>query len=91
MIEAGQANAAQNQAGMNPCVGGAGGQGIIATANAVSVGSHETQGNGTAAPALSGTIEGAKKSIVAINMVLTTLRIFTGSPISHRARNLNFA
>ena len=90
MIEAGQANAAQNQAGMNPCVGGAGGQGTIA-ANAVSVGSHEMQGNGTAAPALSGTIEGAKKSIVAINMVLTTLRIFTGSPISHRARNLNFA
>jgi hypothetical protein len=49
-----------------------------------------TKRNGTAAPALSGTIEGAKKSIVAINMVLTTLRIFTGSPISRRASNLNF-
>jgi hypothetical protein len=55
-------------------------------ANAVSVGSqlragvkHET---GMVAPALSGTIEGAKNSIAAINTVLTTLRVFIGRPQS---------
>jgi hypothetical protein len=82
MIEAGQANAAQNQAGMYPCVGGAGGQGTIATAKAVSVGSHPLAGRHgrPTTPALTGTIEGAKNSIAAINTVLTALRVFIGRP-----------
>jgi hypothetical protein len=82
MIEAGQANAAQNHAGMNPCPGGTGAQGIMAgAANAVSLGSHPLAPQGMPTkPALAGISDGAKKSIAVINTVLTTLRVFIGSP-----------
>jgi hypothetical protein len=83
MIEAGQANAAQNHAGMNPCPGGTGAQGIMAgAAKAVSVGSHPLAGRHgrPTTPALTGTIEGAKNSIAAINTVLTALRVLIGRP-----------
>jgi hypothetical protein len=83
MIEAGQANPAQNHAGMYPCDGGSGAQGIIAgAAKAVSVASQTAgpQGMPPGGPALAGIIEGAKKNVAAINRVLATLRIFIGRP-----------
>jgi hypothetical protein len=93
MIEAGQANAAQNQAGMYPCVGWSGGQGIPSGgANAASMGTHVTGRQGRpGAPALTGIIEGAKNSIAAINTVLTTLRTFIGRPQRLQASKLSFA
>jgi len=67
MIEAGQANAAQNHAGGAPLVGGATGQGMKRAANAVSIGSNLVRGPHGATPmALAGIIDGAKKSIAAI-------------------------
>jgi hypothetical protein len=90
MIEAGQANAAQNQAGGAPCVGGATGQGMGGLmANAVSVGSHPKTPHGSTGAALIGIIEGAKKSIAAINMVLTILRIFIFAPTPGAARHFS--
>jgi hypothetical protein len=85
MIDAGQANAAQNHAGGAPLVGGATGQGIIAgAANAVSIGSKPVRGIPHGIPtALAGIIEGAKKSIAAINMVLTILRKLMIAPTTH--------
>jgi hypothetical protein len=88
MIEAGQANAAQNQAGGAPCVGGATGHGMGAGwANAVSVGSNTNpliitpHGLPTAlAGIIEGIIEGVKKSIAAINAVLTIFRKFIFAP-----------
>ena len=81
MIEAGHANAAQNQAGGAPCVGGTTGQGMKSggAANAVSVGSHA---RGTPHPtlALTGIIEGTKKSIAAINMTVTVFRKIIVAP-----------
>jgi hypothetical protein len=78
MIEAGQVNPAQNQAGTGACMGAAGGHGIMIAANAVSLGncSHGVimvpHGRGMA---LTGIIDGAKKSITAINAVLTIFRM----------------
>jgi hypothetical protein len=89
MIEAGHANAAQNHAGGAPLVGGATGQGIMAgAAKAVSIGSNPVRGTPHGSAALAGIIEGmiiegAKKSIAAINMVLTILRKLMIAPTTH--------
>ena len=86
MIEAGHANAAQNQAGGAPCVGEATGQGMKAgPANAVSVGSNPVRGTPHGIAARAGIIEGpiiegAKKNIAAINAMLTILRNFIVAP-----------
>jgi hypothetical protein len=63
MIEAGQANAAQNHAGGAPLVGAAGGtgQGKAGTANAVSMGSHEKTHVKALARVSEGIIEGSKE------------------------------
>jgi hypothetical protein len=57
-------------------------QGIMAgAAKAVSLGSHPLAPQGMPTkPALTGISDGAKKSIAVINTVLTTLRVFIGSP-----------
>lgn len=73
MIEAGQANAAHHHAGGAPLVVGMGtGHGVKGIAKAVSMGSHTT-GPHPMILALAGIIEGTKKSIAAINAVLTIL------------------
>jgi len=81
MIEAGQANATHNHAGA--CIG-TGGQGMIGgippPANAVSVGSQSMMVLPHVMSALAGIIEGPKKSIAAINIVLTILRMFICRP-----------
>jgi len=81
MIEAGQANPAQNHAGT--CAGSAGGHGVMIAANAVSIGNDGViitpHGRGMAR---TGTIDGAKKSNAPINWVLTNLRIFLRSFIA---------
>lgn len=88
MIDAGQANAAQNHAGGAPLVGGATRQGIMAgAANAVSIGSNPVRGTPHGSGnAFTGIIDGAKKSIAAINMVLTILRklMIVPAPIARR-------
>jgi hypothetical protein len=81
MIEAGHANAAHHHTGGAPLVGGATGQGTMMRANAVSEGSHPAGiPHGRAGKALTGTIDGAKKSMAAINAVLTILRMFIFAP-----------
>jgi hypothetical protein len=82
MMEAGQANAAQNHAGGAPLVGAAGGtgQGKAGTANAVSMGSHEKTHVKALARVSEGIIEGAKNNIAAINIVVTILRKFMVVP-----------
>src|SRR5690348_13925020 len=79
MIEAGYSNAAQNHAGT--CDTGADGQGAgsmrSAPANAATAGSNTIESNphGKTATPPAGIIEGAKKSIAAINTVLTIFRM----------------
>jgi hypothetical protein len=93
MIEAGQANAAHHHAGGAPLVGGATGQGIIAAANAVSIGNKPVRGTPHGSGnAFTGIIEGAKKSIAAIKTLLTVLRKFmiAPAPIVRRLTSRSF-